>query len=89
MGFVSEVETLGAIAPQKSKPSTDNFCVVKQTTKMTVMLNNWNMQISILVINRNSIISLLNKKPYLSDSRHLKGRYVNITIKMLKVEYGM
>ena len=52
------------------------------------MFNNRNMYISILEINRKSIIILLNKLPYLSDSRHLKSRYVHISVKSLKVCYG-
>ena len=39
--------------------------------KIMVMLNNRNMTIGILMINRTSIITLLNKVPYLSNSRHI------------------
>ena len=39
--------------------------------KAMVMLNNKNMKISILAINRKSIITLMNNLLYLSDSRHL------------------
>ena len=40
------------------------------------------------MINGESIITTLNKLPYMSDSRHLKSRYVHIMIKLLKVKYG-
>ena len=35
-----------------------------------------------------SIITMLNKLPDMSDSRHLKRRYMQITIKPIKVKYG-
>ena len=37
-----------------------------------MMLTNKNIQISFLDINRKSVISLLNRLPYLSHSRNLK-----------------
>ena len=52
-----------------------------------MMLNNRNMQVSILKINGKNIITMLNELPYLSDSRHLKIMYVYIVIKSLKIEY--
>ena len=53
-----------------------------------MLLNNKNMLISILEIDRESIITKLNKLPYMSDSRHLKRRNVQTTIKLVKVNYG-
>ena len=50
-------------------------------------LNSKNMQISIIEINRESICLMLNKLPYLSYGRHLKSRYVNVAIKVPKIEY--
>ena len=55
--------------------------------KMAMILNNRNIQINILNINGKSIITLLNKLTYLSDSKLLKSRYVDIAIKSLKIEY--
>ena len=46
------------------------------------------MYISILDINRKSIISWLNNKLYLSDSRHLKSRCVYIVIEFVKDGMG-
>ena len=51
------------------------------------MLNNRNMQISILEINRKSKFTLLNRLLYLCDSRHLKSRYGHVTIKVFEIEY--
>ena len=53
------------------------------------MLNNRNMQLSILEINRKSMLTMLNKLPYLSDSRHLKSMYVHKEIKSLEIKYGL
>ena len=64
---VSEEKTLGLIASSNGKP----ISVTKQTIKMTGLLNKRNMKIKIFEINRKMIITLLNKMPYLSDSRHL------------------
>ena len=61
MGLVSEVKTLGAIAIPNGKPSIDKASVAKQTIQAMVKLNNRNMQLSILEINRKRIISLMNK----------------------------
>ena len=47
---------------------------------MTMMLNNRNMYISILEINGESIITMLHKLLDMSDSRHLKRRYMQIMI---------
>ena len=47
------------------------------------MLNNRNIEISNIEINRGSIIILLNKLPYLSDSKHPKSRYVHVVIEFL------
>ena len=55
-----------------SKPYTNEIYFAKQNVKMMIMLSNSNMQTEILKINRESIVTLLNKLPYLSDSRHLK-----------------
>ena len=41
----------------------------------------------LLEINGESIITMLNRLPDMSDSRHLKRRYMQITIKWLKVKY--
>ena len=43
---------------------------------------------SILGINGESIITMLNKLLDMFDSRHLKTRDMQITIKPLKVKYG-
>ena len=56
MGLVSKVKTIGPA----------------QMGKMMMILNNRNMQISVLEINTEGIISLLNRLLYLSDGRHLK-----------------
>ena len=56
---------------------------------MKVMHNNENTQISILEINRKSIIILLNRLLYVPESRHLKGKYVYVAIKSLKIEYRL
>ena len=50
------------------------------------MLNNRKLKISILEINIKSITTLLNKLPYLSNSRHPKSSYVHVVIKLLKIE---
>ena len=52
-----------------------------------MILNNSNIQISILEIKRNRI-TLLNKLPYLFDSRQLKGRHLYEVTDLLKIEYG-
>ena len=49
-------------------------------------LNNRNIQISILEINRKSITIWLNNLPYLSDSGHLKRRDVHVALELLKIE---
>ena len=54
-----------------------------------MVLNKRNMQMSILEINGESIITMLNKLPHMSDSRHLKRRYMQIMIKLLKIKYGL
>ena len=66
---------------QMAKPYTDKVYFTKQNVKMATMHNNRNMQMSILNVNGKSIITLLNKVPYLSDSRHLKSRYLQRVIK--------
>ena len=55
------------------------------------MLNNRYIHIRILQINRESIITLLNKLPYIPDSRCLKNlkSYLQVAIKLLKVEYWL
>ena len=70
-----------------TKPSTDKVYFAKYNVKMTVTLNNRNIQIGIIELNRKSIITLLNKLPYLSDSMHPKTKYVDLAIKLLKIEY--
>ena len=52
-----------------------------------IIPSNWDMHISFLKINRESVITLLSKFTYLSYSRHPKRRYVNVAIKSLKAEY--
>ena len=54
-----------------SNYSTDNIYLAKENVKLMMMLNR-NMQISILKIKKESVITLLNKLPHLSDSRYLK-----------------
>ena len=53
---------------------------------MMMMLDNRNVYISILKINGESIITLLNKLPYLFNSRHPTKRYVHVVIKSLKID---
>ena len=55
---------------------------------MMMMLAYRNMEISILEINGESIITTLNKLSYMSHSRHHKRRDMQVTIKLLKVKYG-
>ena len=55
---------------------------------MTMMLNNRNMQISILQSNGENIITTLNRLPNMPDCWHLKRMYMHIKIKMLQVKYG-
>ena len=50
-----------------------------------MMLNNKNMQISILEFHRESIITLLNKLHLLFDSKHLKSRDVYVAIECLRL----
>ena len=66
------------------------YGILYQTNHIKTMmtLNNRNMYISILEINGESIITTLNKWPDMSDNRHLKGRYMQIMITLLKVKYG-
>ena len=71
------------------KPSSDKVFIAKQHVNMMMMLNHRNMQISVLEINTESIITPLNKLPYLTDSRHLKCRYVHLVIKSLHMECGL
>ena len=88
MGLVSEVRTLGAIAsPNDKNVPLIRFVLLNKTEKAVLMLNNRNMFISILQINRKSIITQLNKLPYLSNSRHLKSRNGDIVVKLLMVKY--
>ena len=71
-----------------AKSSTDKVYVAKQIVKkMTIALNNKNMQIIILKTNRKGTTNLLNKLPYLSDRRNLKSRYVHVVINYLR-QYG-
>ena len=51
-------------------------------------LDKRNMQISILEMNREGIITFLNKLLYLADSRLLRSQNVHIAIQSLKTEYG-
>ena len=53
----------------------------KQSIKALMMLNNRKMQISILKINRQNRITLLN-------SRYLESRYVHVLVKFPKIQYG-
>ena len=77
----------GCGQPKRVKLSTDTAYFAKQIIKTVMMLNNRNMYISILEINGGSIITMLNKLPYMSNSRHLKRMDVQITIKVLKFKY--
>ena len=52
------------------------------------MLNNRNMYISHLEIIGERIITMLNKLPDMSISRHSNRRYMQIMIKLLQVKYG-
>ena len=84
MCLIGEVKTLGATASPHGK-TTDMVYFNNHYVKTMIMLNSRNRKISILEIKRKSIITLLNKQPYLSHSRHLESRYV--AIKSLKNEY--
>ena len=68
--------------------STDKVYFVKQNLKITVTLNNRNMQLRVIETNRKSIITLMSKLQYLSDSRPLKGRHVHVPTELLKTEFG-
>ena len=46
------------------------------------------MQIGILEINRESIITMMNMVQYLLNSRHLTSRYVHVVIESLNIKYG-
>ena len=70
-----EAKTLGAVASPMAKPSIGKVNFVKANEMMTMMLNNMNIQISILEINRESIIILLNQLLYLF-SKHPTSMYV-------------
>ena len=48
MGLVNEVKTLGGVASPNGKTSTDMLHFAKQNIKMTLMLNNANLQRSTL-----------------------------------------
>ena len=69
-----------------ANPSTNKVYFAKQNVKIMMIFYNENVQISILEINKESIITLLNKLPYLSDNIHLKSRYVHVTTELLKIE---
>ena len=63
------------------------FIMPNKMQKMVMMHTNRNMEISVLNINRKSIITFLNRLPYLSAIRHPKCRYLHVEIKSLKIEY--
>ena len=86
MGLVSMVKTLGVVACQMAKPFTDKGYSAKQNVKNDD--DNISMQIIIHNIIGKSIITLLNKLPYLSNSEHFKSRYIHLVIKVLKFQYG-
>ena len=69
-----------------AKPSTHKVYSTKQIAKMTVIFQNRNVQMSILKITGESIVTLLNKLPYLLNSGHHKSQYRHIVIKLLKIE---
>ena len=59
--------------PKWQNASTYNVYLAKTiNNKMTMVFNKRNIQICYLNVNRESIIYLLNKMLYLSDSRHFK-----------------
>ena len=55
---------------------------------MMMTLDDRNIQINILEINRESTMTLLHELPYLFDSWYLKIRYVHVAIELLKIKYG-
>ena len=52
------------------------------------MLNSKNIYVSILEINGETIITTLNKLPYMSDCKHLKRRGVQMTWNHLRLSMG-
>ena len=72
-----------------AKPSTSKVYFAKIMQKLMIMLNNRNMQINILEINRKSIIKMLNKLLHLSYSRHLKRRQVHVVIEFFTIKHGL
>ena len=89
MDSLSEVKTPRAVASPKRKSLLLIRCILpSKTLKIMMILNNRNVPISITEINTESITTLLNKLPHLSDSRHLKNRYVHVIIEQPKIDYG-
>ena len=62
--------------------------ILPKDVKMIMMLNYRNMQVSILEVSRESIITLLNTLQYLYDSRNLESRYLCVVIKSPNIQYG-
>ena len=59
------------------------FYFVSKNAKKTLTLTSRNMQVSVLEINSQTIIIMLNMFLYLSDSRHIKSRYRHVAIESL------
>ena len=56
---------------------------------MMMTLHNRIMQLSILEISTQSIITCLNKLPYLSGCWYHESRYVHVASESLMMEYGL
>ena len=63
-----------------AKPSTDNAYFAQQNIKNNDDLNNRNMQISILAINKKALLLCLNKLPYLIVDILKLGMFENYNI---------
>ena len=74
-----------------AKLSTDKVYSAKQIAKKekkktVMMLDNRNIQVSTLKINGRNIITLLNKLPYLFNSRHPKSTYMHVVTKLIIIQ---
>ena len=83
-GLVSDVKTLGAVANQNGKAFHWCGLFCHKNKKVTMMIKHKNMQLHVLEISRERIITPMNELPDLFDCRFLKHRYKYVATASMK-----